>query len=75
MGRGAILVDTTSRPTGEGNPFIYLAQGGVKEIADEDLQRMVERYDPSEELIISLLKRRDRISTYRIQLPEGGREG
>ena len=29
-GRGAIFVDTTSRPTGEGNPFAYFPQEAVE---------------------------------------------
>jgi len=40
-GRGAIVVDTTSRPTGRGNPFGYFPQEVVETGDDEDLKRMV----------------------------------
>lgn len=67
LGRGAIVVDTTSRPTGEGNPFAYLTQDAAERTGDVDLQRMVREYDPQEELVISLLKPYERISTYRVR--------
>ena len=66
LGRGAIVVDTTSRPTGEGHPFGYLPQEKVEETADEDAQRMVREYDPAWELVTVLLKSHDRVSVYRI---------
>ena len=44
LGRGAIVVDTTSRPTGEGNPFLYLSQATAETTGDPDLQRMVGEY-------------------------------
>ena len=31
-GRGAVVVDTTSRPTGEGHPFGYLPQAVVEQL-------------------------------------------
>ncbi len=46
-GRGAIVVDTTQRPTGEGHPFGYFPQAVVEQTGDEDTQRMVREYDPS----------------------------
>ena len=67
LGRGAIVVDTTSRPTGEGNPFAYLTQDVAGRTGDGDLQRMVGEYDPQEELVISLLKAYNRVSTYRVR--------
>jgi hypothetical protein len=45
LGRGAILVDTTSRPTGAGNPFIYAHERMVEEMKDDDTLRMVRVYD------------------------------
>jgi len=66
LGRGAIVVDTTSRPTGEGNPFAYLTQDAAERTDDVDLQRMVEEYEPQQELVISLLKAYNRVSTYRV---------
>jgi hypothetical protein len=67
LGRGAIVVDTTSRPTGEGNPFAYFPQEIIAEGDDEDTKRMVSEYNPKDEIVILLLKSGDRSSTYRIQ--------
>jgi len=36
QGRGAIVVDTPQRPTGEGHPFGYFPRGMVEQTADED---------------------------------------
>ena len=66
LGRGAIVVDTTSRPTGEGHPFGYLPQENVVESGDEDAQRMVREYDPDWEMVTVLLKTDDRVSVYRV---------
>lgn len=68
QGRGAIFVDTTSRPTGEGHPFGYYPQGLIEDGADEDVKRMVREYDPGREVVIVLLKSEDHTSTYRIHL-------
>lgn len=66
FGRGVIVVDTTSRPTGAGHPFIYLPQEGVERTADTDAQRMVREYDPTWEFVTVLLKPHDRVSVYRV---------
>lgn len=66
VGRGAIVVDTTSRPTGEGHPFGYLDQAAIDHQGDEDTQRLVREYDPSWEFVTSLLKTEDRVSSYRL---------
>ncbi len=66
VGRGAIVVDTTTRPTGAGHPFGYFDQLAIEQRMDEDTQRLVREYDPSWELVTSLLKSQDRISSYRI---------
>ena len=66
FGRGAIVVDTTLRPTGEGHPFGYLPQQKVEEVGDEDAQRMVREYDPGWEMVTVLLKPHDRVSVYRV---------
>ena len=70
-GRGAIVVDTTSRPAGEGHPFGYLPQVVVEQQGDEDAQRMVREYDPTWEMVTVLLKTHDRTSTYRIGVITG----
>ena len=66
-GKGAIVVDTTSRPTGEGNPFGYLLQEILEEGDDEDLMRMVDEYNPESELVVLLIKGDNKTSTYRIK--------
>jgi len=64
-GRGAIVVDTTIRPTGAGNPFTYLAQAEVDKTLDHEAQRIVREYDPDTEMVIVLFKQKGRISVYR----------
>jgi hypothetical protein len=66
VGRGAIVVDTTSRPTGKGHPFGYLDQAAIEQNGDEDAQRMVREYDPTWEFVATLFKPFDRVSTYRV---------
>ena len=68
VGRGAVVVDTTSRPTGEGHPFGYLDQEALEQGWDEDIQQMVSAYDPTWEMVTSLLKSQDRVSTYRVKI-------
>ena len=65
QGRGAIVVDTTIRPTGAGNPFTYLAQAEVNKTQDHEAQRIVQEYDPHTEMVIVLFKQEGRISVYR----------
>src|SRR6266545_6918124 len=67
-GRGAIVVDTTSRPGGKskGNPFGYFPQAVVETGDDEDIKRMVRAYDPEQELVIVLVKSEHRTSTYQV---------
>ena len=66
VGRGAIVVDTTSRPTGQGHPFGYLDQAAIEQGMPDDTQRLVGEYDPSREFVTALLKSQDRISSYRL---------
>ena len=54
-GRGAIVVDITSRPTGQGHPFGYVLQAEVEELDDEDIRRMVREYDPDHEFVVVML--------------------
>ena len=74
QGRGALVVDTTSRPTGEGNPFFYLTEAGIEKLKDADALRMVKGYEPSWELVAMLLKREQRVSTYRIGIPSAPKD-
>jgi len=66
VGRGAVVVDTTTRPTGEGHPFGYFYQAAIEHGADTDTQRMVREYDPTWEMVTSLLKSQERVSSYRV---------
>ena len=65
-GRGAIVVDTTSRPTGQGHPFGYFPQESAAQFGIADIDRMVREYDPESELVTVLLKPAGRTSTYRV---------
>lgn len=66
-GRGAIIVDATLEPVpGAGNPFAYFSQDQIEERGDEDTQRMVAEYNPTQEFVVVLLKPGDRTSTYRV---------
>jgi hypothetical protein len=67
LGRGAVVVETTARPTGEGDPFSYLTQDAAERTEDMDRQRMVGEYNPRQELVITLLKAYNRVGTYRVR--------
>ena len=72
FGRGAIAVDTTVQPESDkGNPMWYLPQEQVIEASftTEDEIRMVAEYDPRWQFVSILLKRRNRVSSYRLALP------
>jgi hypothetical protein len=69
VGRGALVVDTTSQPVkGAGHLFGYLPQEAIEQQDDENTQRMVREYDPSAEFVTVLLKTKDRMSSYRVRL-------
>ncbi|MBI4785849.1 MAG: hypothetical protein HY782_02245 [Chloroflexi bacterium] len=68
-GRGAVVVDTTSRPTGTGHPFLYLPEVLIVRLADLAALRLVRAYDPTWEFVVSLWKTQDRVSTYRMGVP------
>jgi hypothetical protein len=76
-GRGAIVVDATAQPLPDsGHPFGYFAQGTVQDDFDDDTKRMVGEYDPSQELVVVLLKPENKTSTYRIRAqPSTGQGG
>ena len=46
--RGALVVDTTQRPTGEGHPFGYFPQEMLEQ-SDEDTRRLVREYAPEDD--------------------------
>jgi hypothetical protein len=67
-GRGAIVVDTTTQPAPDaGHPFGYLSQEQLEQDGDEDIKRMLLQYNPSQELVLLLLKPEYRTSTYRLR--------
>lgn len=69
LGRGAITVDTTVHPPGMGHPFTYLTQEQLLDLGDAATLRIVAQYDPTGELVTTLLKTQERMSTYRIGVP------
>ena len=67
-GRGAIVVDTTIQPAPVGgHPLGYFSQDQIGEACDEDTKRIVNEYDPAQELVLVLLKPDDHTSTYRLR--------
>ena len=67
FGRGAIVVDTTSMATGDIHPCAYFPEEAIQRYEDEDINRLVTHYDPSDELVVILLKAESRTSSYRIR--------
>ncbi len=68
QGRGVIVVDTTSRPRPDaGHPFGYYGVQHVAKSGNADALRMANEYEPTTEVVIMLLKRENRASTYRVQ--------
>jgi len=70
-GRGAVVIDTTVQFEDFGHPFAYFDQEIVEEGLDEDTKRMVTDYDPQKEMVIVLLKPKNRTSTYRVRQQPG----
>lgn len=68
VGRGAIVVDTTTRPTGKGHPFGYWDQAVIETTGDGDTQRLVREYNPNNEFVTTLLKTEERVSSYRLRM-------
>ena len=68
-GRGALVVDTTVRPTGGGHPFGFVSQEQIRRFGGQDEMRMIATYDPTWEMVIVLIKPGERISSYRIGIP------
>ncbi len=73
FGRGAIAVDTTVQPDSDrGNPMYYFAQDQISllDFVSEDEIRMVREYDPRWQFVAMLLKAQDRVSSYRVGVPD-----
>ena len=67
LGRGAIVVDTTSIATGAGHPCDYFTAEAIQRYEDAHINRLVTQYVPQEELVIVLLKAESRTSSYRLR--------
>ena len=67
LGRGAIVVETNFRLPQGGHPAAYLTEEQIARYEDEDITRMVTDYTPEEELVVILLKERQRTSAYRLR--------
>lgn len=67
LGRGAIFVDATTKPLGQKNLFTFFLLDEVTRFEDEEINRMIEAYDPEKEFVIVLLKTEGRISSYRMR--------
>jgi hypothetical protein len=66
-GRGAIVVDVTIQPVrGIGHPFGYFSREQIERGTNADTRRLVSEYDPTQELVVMLLKHGGRVSTYRL---------
>ena len=70
VGRGAIIVDASTKPLSEGPLFTYFSKEQMEHIVDDDISAMVDEYDPQEEFVVLLLLPRDETRAYRIDIPE-----
>lgn len=68
-GRGALVVDTIATPVNAGHPFGYVAQAQIRQLGAKDEIRMLATYNPACEMIIILLKPKERMSSYRVGVP------
>ena len=67
VGRGAIVVDVVSKPMGSGNYFTYITQADLERFEDADVNRLLEKYEPKEEMVMVLIKPEERTSSYQIR--------
>ncbi len=67
IGRGAIFADAIARPLGQKNLFTYFTLEEVAEYENEDINEMIESYEPDEEFVIVILKKEGHMSSYRIK--------
>ena len=67
LGRGAIFVDALAKPLGQQNLFTFFTLEEVTAYENEDINRLIENYDPEKELVIVLLKKEGHMSSYRVQ--------
>ena len=74
LGRGAIIVDTTSIAAGDRHPCAYYPEEAIQRYEDKDINRLVTQYDPHDELVVILLKAESRTSSYRLRGRQPGAE-
>ena len=67
LGRGAIVVETNFRVPQGGHPIAYLTEEQIARYEDEHINRLVTGYTPEEELVVILIKERQRTSAYRLR--------
>ena len=77
IGRGAIVIDTVSRPVADaGHAFGYVDQEEIELAGDENTKRLVREYEPAQqELVVMLLKPFNRTSSYRLRAQQHSAEG
>ena len=69
VGRGAIIVDTASKPLTEGALFTYFSKEQMEHIADDDISNKVDDYVPYQEFVVLLLLPQNQTRAYRIDIP------
>ena len=58
-------MDITVRVGEEGvHPFTYATQELIEEEDDVNLQRLVREYEPEREMVVTLYKEQDKVSSY-----------
>lgn len=70
VGRGAIIVDAVANRLGDGAFFTYFPKEQMEHIADEEVSKLVDKYDPEKEFIVLLLLPQNQTRAYRIDIPE-----
>jgi hypothetical protein len=69
VGRGAIIVDTATKPLSDGPLFTYFSKEQMEHLADGDINAMVDDYDPEKEFVVLLLLPQNQTRAYRIDIP------
>ena len=69
VGRGAILVDAAAKPLGDDNLFTFFNRDEFRRFNDEEINLVLETYDPTEEFVLVMLKPEEQLHPYRIQIP------
>lgn len=68
LGRGAIVVDLARPLVDGGHPYNYLPQPQIERQAGIAADRLVQKYDPYQELVVVLLKANHVICAYRLSI-------